>query len=110
MPRKKGNIQRICGCCGKMFTVSAEFKTYCSAECQRIVRGERDKRYSFERRKREFELAHPGEIYAPRHYNKNSAPKKPTFADHLIALKAEGKDYVEEQRRQTIEMYARVII
>ena len=47
-------------------------------------------------------------------YEKPKAKRKKmvkgAFANHLKTLKEEGKDYVEEQRKQTIEMYARVIV
>ena len=76
-----------------MFEVSAKYKKYCSEECQREMKGERDKRY----------------IREQRMMDERPKPTK-KFGDYLLTLKAEGKDYAEEQRKQTIEMYARIVI
>lgn len=108
MSRYKPDPKR-CVICGAWFTPNANFKSVCSEECRKVNRKETDRRSNSARRRREWEEAHPGEDYSPRPYKKKTIQKR-TLGDTLLTLKAEGKDYVEEQKRATIERYARVII
>lgn len=102
--------------CGKTFISNAKFKKYCSVECQEQGVARRERQHNYDRHKRDFEEAHPNEVYVPRKYRGHppkekveEAPKK-KLSDRLIELKAQGKDYAEEQRKETIEMFARIIL
>lgn len=107
--------QKTCAYCGKVFTPSAEHRTLCSYECKEAMDYRNQSKYNYEKNKRAYELRHPGEEYKPK--SRRGRPrkdgvgsKKRQLADHLLKLKAEGKDYIEEQKKDTIEKYARIIV
>lgn len=112
MSRRK-KVARQCVCCGRWFYPTTSNRKLCSPECQidmaRIHSGE----YAYNRAKKKYEEEHPGEEYIPRKYEKKvvfeeELPKRSTLSDKLKQYAAEGKDYTEEQKKQTIEMYARI--
>lgn len=114
MSRRK-QIAKQCVYCGKWFIPTAANRKLCSPECQvemqKIHWGEN----RYRRAKKKYEAEHPGEEYIPRKYEKKIVfddpdpdRKKSDFEGKLKAYIAEGKDYVEEQKKQTIEMYARI--
>lgn len=116
MPRKTKDEYRKCAYCGRDFLVDRLHKVYCSTECRETVIADRNIIYQYERRKKRFELNHPDKEFIPRPHKgrpreeREEEKPKHTFSETLNRLKAEGKDYAEEQRRKTIEMYARVQI
>jgi predicted nucleic acid-binding Zn ribbon protein len=104
----------ICVVCGKTFQVYSSRQVCCSEECREIRRNEL-RRLRYERRKQGLD----GKVVLfkqKREYRYGKPETEETvkqidygrFDRKLEQLKAEGKDYTEEQKKQTIEMYARV--
>lgn len=89
-------MHRQCNCCGKFFLVTRENKTLCSDKCREEWKRIKNRRYAYERRERDGSPKQP-------------AKERKSFSQTLLTLKAEGKDYVEEQKKKTIEMYARIV-
>lgn len=102
----------ICPVCGKTFTKTREHLKVCSAECGEIRRKElRDARKEL---KKQFPNYKPPKRADDYRYGKPLSENKPIDygkLDRTLArLKEQGLDYTEEQKKQTIERYARITL
>lgn len=106
--------KEICVVCGKTFIKERGRQVACSPECQEAHR----KALRRERYRRSRLGLPPAKVVRGRaadyRYGKPESDEKPIEygkLDRTLAkLKAEGKDYTEEQKRKTIEEFARVKI
>ena len=114
MSRRK-QIAKQCVYCGKWFYPTAANRKLCSPECQVEMQKLHWAENAYRRAKKAYEEKNPGEEYVPRKYEKKIVfedpdpdRKKSDFEGHLKECIAQGKDYIEEQKKKTIEMYARI--
>ncbi len=114
---KRKEIVRQCVYCGKWFYPDQHNKKLCSEECKEEMRKIHWAESRYRRAKAAYEEKNPGQEYVPRKYDRKvdfsgmefkSERPKSDFNGHLKECIEQGKDYIEEQKKKTIEMYARI--
>lgn len=109
---------RQCVYCGRWFYPDQHNKKLCSEECKQEMQKIHWGESRYRRAKAAFEAKNPGKEYIPRKYNRQidygefdePRPERPksNFNGKYKELLEQGKDYIEEQKKQTIEMFARI--